>query len=377
MGSSSTTTTTTTSSKISRLVFYADMGLYYSGNVRARLAEKAAADEYDFVLHGGDISYADTEVRRRIGTAYTDWLERFYWSVSSYGRSKPYMLIPGNHESTACGTEHPYQEYKRRAANMPYGSGAEPGAAAAAASSERQGMYYAFDHAGARFITLSAEEDALASKGSAEMRWLKHELELAYSRKKAGALLWIVTAVHYMTIPHGYCTSANHAHAGCCVAEDDCEHLLDPVKADVSQYVEDLFAVNQVDVHLTGHQHVYERTSPVYRFKAQPPEADTRGDSYYLDPAYPVYVVNGCPGNVEVMHGFTEPRPSWSVGARSSEFGYVTIAYSDTSFNVSYLDARHDGVIDEFTIAKTNDNERRRASHCMDGKSAVSQVDIF
>ena len=35
-----------------------DMGLDYSEGTRAMLARMAAADEFDWVIHNGDISYA-------------------------------------------------------------------------------------------------------------------------------------------------------------------------------------------------------------------------------------------------------------------------------------------------------------------------------
>lgn len=84
-------------------VVYGDMGLDYSENTRARLASLAAAGDFDFVIHNGDISYADNRIGERNGTVYQDWLNLFFANVSAYASRVPYMMSPGNH-----GTSHSF-----------------------------------------------------------------------------------------------------------------------------------------------------------------------------------------------------------------------------------------------------------------------------
>jgi hypothetical protein len=53
-------------------------------------------------------------------------------------------------------------------------------------------------------------------------------------------------------------TSASEAPVDACV---------DSFMTTTNKYVEDMFVQYGVDVHVTAHQHVYERTTPVYRYK--------------------------------------------------------------------------------------------------------------
>ena len=43
---------------------------------------------------------------------------------------------------------------------------------------------------------------------------------------------------------------------------------VDKFMSATAKHVEDLFVEHHVDIHITAHQHVYERTTPVYRYQA-------------------------------------------------------------------------------------------------------------
>jgi hypothetical protein len=74
--------------------------------------------------------------------------------------------------------------------------------------------------------------------------------------------------------------------------------------SDVNKVVEDMFVSAGVDVHVTAHQHVYERTTPVYRYQAygngSDPFPSNNTGSIFDSPIYPIYINNGCAGNVEL-----------------------------------------------------------------------------
>lgn len=70
------------------VVVYGDMGLDYSEGTRAMLARWAAADAFDWVIHNGDISYADNHISSRTHPGvdpaiYIDWMDTFYANVSA------------------------------------------------------------------------------------------------------------------------------------------------------------------------------------------------------------------------------------------------------------------------------------------------------
>ena len=60
-----------------------------------------------------------------------------------------------------------------------------------------------------------------------------------------------------------------------------------------------------MDIVQTGHVHDYERTYPTYKGKAMKERANK---THYVNPEYPVYVVQGTAGALIDMK-YVNPRP--------------------------------------------------------------------
>lgn len=63
------------------------------------------ADSYEFVVHPGDLAYADDWILHPTNLlsskdAYQSILEQFYTQLAPISGRKPYMVSPGNHEAT-------------------------------------------------------------------------------------------------------------------------------------------------------------------------------------------------------------------------------------------------------------------------------------
>ena len=357
-------------------VAYGDMGLDYSENTRARLAHDAATAQrgdpnfYDFIIHNGDVSYADN----RPHAQYNSWMNLFYANVSRYGSKKPYMLGPGNHEAPC-----DYAEYDIRNAHMPH-----------YASKSNDVEYYSYTVGGLHVVSLSGEKNRLGGNKTAEMTWLMADLKEASEAKGRGEISWIITHVHYPANPGGYCTSMM---TYCCAdgrkglrtelegserwaalgattpptgAPQSC---VEDFQTPLNRWVEDKFVEYGVDVHLTAHQHVYERTTPVYRYTAFGNGSDAfpegNDGSLFVAPKYPININNGCPGNAELQDVWM-PRPSWSVGLRTNtdgsggtgaanayrDFGVLRMHASKASLRIEYVDSKNGTTVDEFTIVK-------------------------
>merc|ERR1719379_2328119 len=195
------------------------MGLDYSGHTRALLARLSAADNFDFVVHNGDISYADNRIgdRDKPGfppSIYIDWMDRYYANISSYASKVPYMLSPGNHEYPC-----DYGEYAARAAMMPHwGSG----------SNDMQ--YYSYTVGQTHIVALSGESGRLHDNSSTEIRWLEADLAAASRARESGEVAFIITHVHYPNVPAGYCSSkmtycCANGNVGLRTAPEDSEHF--------------------------------------------------------------------------------------------------------------------------------------------------------
>lgn len=113
---------------------------------------------------------------------------------------------------------------------------------------------------------------------------------------------------------------------------------------------------------------MYERTTPVYRYKAygngtEAFPANHSGD-VFVSPKYPINLNNGCPGNVELQDTWM-PRPSWSVGGRLNgdgsggtgktswkDFGVLRLSTTpDTrGLLVEYVTSANGSVVDQFKL---------------------------
>jgi len=363
-------------------VVYGDMGLDYSDHTRALLAKLAAEDDFDFVIHNGDVSYADNRISSRTKpgvppSIYNDWMDLFYANVSAYSKRIPYMLSPGNHEYP-CN----YGEYEARAAMMPFhGSN----------SSDMQ--YYSYTVGQTHVVSLSGEGGRLRSMDSPEMRWLKRDLATAAAARARGEVTFVITHVHYPDKPGGYCSSKMNyccadGNVGLRTSPEGSEHFsalhdgdideaacVNKFMTSLNKQVEDLFVKYGVDLHITAHQHVYERTTPIYRYVPYGNGSDLFPDgndgSIFVNPKYPINLNNGNPGNEELQDVWM-PRPRWSVGLRTNadgsggttpnnytDFGFVKLIVntggpkgSKASLNMQYIDGRNGQTLDAFTIFK-------------------------
>jgi hypothetical protein len=229
-------------------------------------------------------------------------------------------------------------------------------------------------------VALSGEKGQLSGNDTVEMQWLMDDLRDAAAARARGEISWIITHVHYPNIPQGYCTS----HMTYCCADgrkglreelegeerwEDVNDCVESFQTPLNKWAEDKFVEFGVDVHLTAHQHVYERTTPVYRYQAFGNGSDSfpngNDGTLFVDPKYPINVNNGCPGNVELQDVWM-PRPKWSVGLRTNadgsggttpnayrDFGVLRMHASRSFLRFEYVDARNGSTVDEFSIMKT------------------------
>eukprot|EP00747_Dinoflagellata_sp_TGD_P050673 gnl/TRDRNA2_/TRDRNA2_146897_c1_seq1.p1 gnl/TRDRNA2_/TRDRNA2_146897_c1~~gnl/TRDRNA2_/TRDRNA2_146897_c1_seq1.p1 ORF type:complete len:249 (+),score=22.86 gnl/TRDRNA2_/TRDRNA2_146897_c1_seq1:55-747(+) len=212
---------------------------------------------------------------------------------------------------------------------------------------------------------LSAEHGQLNGEtDDPETVWLQQELATALQMKRNGSINWLFTFVHYPTQPFGYC-SYNLPF---------CRAAASPTQ----EWFEDLFASHEVDVHFTAHQHVYERTFPVYRQHPVFPNASVpaphpgmfpNGSHDVFDnPQYPVYLVNGAAGDDVVFPQNWLSPPAWSVvNSRTVQFGFTVVQISAERIDISYrvpLEAEPGlqkvFTMDEFSIVKTAEGQRRK-----------------
>lgn len=205
--------------------------------------------------------------------------------------------------------------------------------------------------------------------------------------KHAGNVSFILTFIHNQTNPVGYCT---YEIGYCCDGEKaggdgkPCGHALgNDLNRALWASVEDLFMLYEVDVHITAHEHVYERTKPVYRYGACPGTSrEVNQETQYIDPVCPLYVSVGSSGNQEVFPNLWMRQPEWSSPPRfplaPNIFGFLNITFENSAeapYSGSTLHMRYEAAsdktpgkpdefpVDHFAIVRsTGDSQARRQS---------------
>jgi hypothetical protein len=280
----------------------ADMGYHnVSDDTVASLTALVEAGEIDFVIHYGDIGYADGNE--------ADW-DRFMRKIEPIASRVPYMTTPGNHECL-----WNFTAYRNRLI-MPVPSGQPP-----------EAMYYDFTVGGAHFVMMDSESWInTAEIKDMELEWLEGVLTGAASQRQ-----FIIVSLHRPL----YCTTQGTGDCGA-----SAEYL--------RGRVEGLFVTHGVDMVTVGHMHNYERTLPLVN--------NTVRTSNLTNPRAPMYIVNGAAGNKEGQSGFGPAMP-WTA-SRTMDYGFAVHTIDTTADRVStmtsqFLRAKDRAVIDSFTLTST------------------------
>lgn len=293
----------TTQSSPLQIAVIGDMGATDASLMTAeRVIALRAADELDFVLHVGDISYADMDQR------LWDEFMRLVEPVSAY---VPYMVCPGNHEDF-----YDFAAYRNRYSLMP-----------SVLSGSNSSEYYSFNYGHVHVVAINTEAplQGLAdfSAGSAQYQWLEEDLKTANLPENRAMRPWIILMGHRPF----YC-SVSSDRDSCIVAASYFKKCL-----------EDLLNRYKVDLVITAHVHSYQRIYPVYKG-----ERNTSA---------PVYIVNGAAGSKEQLDpGWEVPSPSWSA-FNFTGYGYGIITVEDKQALTWQFFSSSDGsLIDSTTLVK-------------------------
>ena len=298
----------------------ADMGeRRNSDNTVDRLTALAVSGGIDFVLHVGDIAYANGDEHR--------W-DQYMRKVQGFASIVPVAVAPGNHECS-----YNFAAYRARFTNpapTDYGTNWQPGP-----------WYWNEGHYDVRvgpawFTMLDAEAPFGGMKMSShQTAWAAASLSAGAASRRAGRTTWLIAAHHRPL----YCTNAGR----------DCgPNFAGKMRA----YLESMLRSSKVDLDLTGHMHSYERTLPLAdgHVAGNYSNASTVFDA----PTAPIYIVNGAAGNQE---GEVVPRGDkpWSA-AHTPTVGYAVIEMSETAKEATLLwafrDSRTNAVFDTMTIRK-------------------------
>jgi hypothetical protein len=289
----------------------------------------STSTDFGAVLNLGDASYADCcitsyrlALQGQVGQksfvscawrlGYQEMLREYLMELSRIAGIMPMLSVAGNHEHGSEDHKCGYQEYLARAQALPYLESMSPTPffwATQIGAVYLIGLFteLAFDNAGfPRMDWLGQSEAELKDVGEnvkldpADLRfnfeqqlrgsfankglqvgWLERKLRQAWELKRQGKVAWIVVLAHRSVGFGGYCSLAHWE----CFDTRACNDMTCSGRHALHQIVERLFFKYEVDVHLSGHTHAYERTFPIYDWNFENKPRSRLAPVYVVAPA--------------------------------------------------------------------------------------------
>jgi hypothetical protein len=272
-----------------RVLLFGDSG--WGGEEQVRLARQMQAGTWDLLVHLGDVAYengTEKELTTRHFRVYADILQ-----------STPMFPSVGNHD-------------------LHTNDGAAYDASFVWHSPFAGERYYAYRWGGVQFVSLDTSSETadvadLRNGRGRQFDWLKQVLQTAYEDP---AISWTVVYMHHPLFSHGVGISG---HGG--------DHQLRVALAP-------LFENWGVDLVAAGHEHHYERTTPVRERRKVPSGCG------------PVYVVAGAGGAGRYARSV---GASSITAASSREYSFVELSIEGAVMMGRTI--RQDGSqLDEFEI---------------------------
>lgn len=324
----------------------------------------ATKDSWDFVLHPGDIAYADYWLKEEIGgylpnttiaeghTVYEAILNDFYDELTVVTETKPYMIGPGNHEANCLNGG-----VTDKAKNITYDIGiCSPGQTnftgfknhwrmPGDVSGGTGNFWYSFDHGMAHFISLDMETDTghgylgpdeigapdgqgaspVNATRDAQSKWLEEDLKNVDRTKTP----WVIVSGHRPF----YLSKKREAGTFCL----GCIDVFEP-----------LFIKYGVDLYLSGHAHVYERMAPIAQGKIDAAELN--------NPKAPWYITNGAAGHYNGLDDLLPKREAYSrfaLDIYNATYGWSKLTFHNcTHLTHEYVASNNNSVLDTATLFK-------------------------
>jgi hypothetical protein len=317
-------------------------------------------DDYEFVVHPGDLGYADDWIEKGKnlfdGTnAYAAILEQFYAQLAPIAARKPYMVGPGNHEAVC--QEVPYTslllcpagqknftDYMVRFAQLMPSAFSSTSADDQARVSANQAkvlanppFWYSFEYGMMHFVMIDTETDftkapdglggsagfntgPFGSTADQQLAFLEADL----ASVDRAVTPWVIVGGHRPWYTTG-------TSGGCGPCQDAFEPLL-------YKY--------GVDLAIFGHVHNSQRFQPAYKNVADPQGLQ--------DPKAPWYIVAGGAGNIEGLSAIGT-NVTFNQFAYADDFSYARVSFLDThNLQVQFIRSTTGEILDQTVLYKSH-----------------------
>lgn len=317
-------------------------------------------DDYEFVIHPGDLAYADdwayrTANQNRGPAAYQAILESFYDQLAPVAGRKPYMVSPGNHEA-ACKEDmhfsrkcplgqrnftdfmHRFDDMMPTAFNSTSSNDTARVKANKATLLANPPFWYSFEYGMAHITMLDTETDfpnapdqvgGFSGLDSGPFGALNQQLEFLEADLASvdrTVTPWLIVAGHRPW----YARKKEQGNGARCIP---CQ-----------QAFESVFYRYGVDLAVFGHVHSSQRFLPMYNSTA-----DAAGMN---NPKAPMYIITGGAGSIEGLSNLGDPEP-YTEFSNAEVFAFATIRVDDANhLKVDFIQSSSGTVLDSSVLYK-------------------------
>ena len=301
-----------------RVIVKADMGTVVPMGfaVAQQIERDHALLPFDLAVLAGDLAYATVSPPR---DEFEEVWDAWGRMIEPYTSTLPFMANVGNHEHTpgtltnSSGTFNvDYAAYMARYAAVP--------------ANGNGNLWYSFDFGSAHYTYIDSEEDQ--SVGSPQLTWLQADL----ARVNRAITPWLFVFQHRPLL--------------CSTASEKGDHV--PGGRFLTNLEATLLSAN-VDVVITGHEHLYERSNAVRNGTVV--GTSTGLNNTYSSPSAPIYIVQGTAGAF-LSTDWIDPQPVWSAFRNGASYGYGRV-FIDGAHSIAWEFVDINGtIIDHFRIEK-------------------------
>ncbi|KAF2077974.1 hypothetical protein CYY_000698 [Polysphondylium violaceum] len=288
---------------------------------------------FSMVIHAGDLSYAQTD----------DVWDLFGDIIEPVSATRPYMVIPGNWDIKPFAAQAFVNRYQMPLVYPTPEITVEHKPDGPIETKTFYNYYYSINYTHTYIIMMSSYDPY--TQGSKQYKWLESELIKANQQRHITP--WIVVCAHSPMY------SSSQGHGGSDMA--------------FRQSIEPLFSQYKVNLVLSGHDHGYERSFPVYDDKILRDEK-----IHYSNQDGTIHVLAGTAG------ADSDPwldQPAWSL-LRESTTGYTKVIAGRGSLEVIYQ--RYNGTIgDRFIIVKDSSSRPSQPINKSNSGSSNTTYVIF
>ena len=285
--------------------------------------ERLDSSAAEFFLALGDLDYDET-------SSDAAWCDYVKSHLIRKGPDFPFQLVAGNHEADT-GSDG---RIRRHAACL------QDKLDARGAYARQYAFTYPAQQPLAKVVMISPRLTVQGHtydyrRGTADRKWLVDQLDGA---RQAG-IRWVVVGMHYP------CLSVGAGHPGC----------------DAGSAVENLLLRKRVDLLLTGHNHIYERSKQIELSAACPRVrpgrfdaacvSDTGTDDSYAAGAGTVQVTSGRVGGRYQGVNPGDPDRPWFVTSGGHTTGWTKVKVTSSRLTATYVNTSG-SMHDSFVISR-------------------------